>query len=108
MANVGAELCGNYERSVMHPTALAAGKPEFIRGKLIPNMYYYESIPQDAKVTMAKSDFVVITNWSTLAHFVTPPGTNFVVHAPSTSFVKGILLDMAVIFKADTRALWFN
>ena len=108
MANVGAELCGNYERPVTYPTALAAGKPEFIRGKLIPNMYYYESIPQDAKVTMAKSDFVVITNWSTLAHFVTPPGTNFVVHAPSTSFVKGILLDMAVIFKADTRALWFN
>jgi hypothetical protein len=103
MNNTGHELAGNYERCVMHPTALAAGKPEFIREGLIPHMFYFETLPQDITETMKQAKFAVVTNWASITSLVKPAGITLVAHAPGKAFVTGLAFDIAIIFEADTK-----
>jgi hypothetical protein len=105
MSNTPTELCGNYERPIYYPTALAATKPEYVRGKMIPNFNIMErnEMVEKYKEGFNSAHFAAITSWASLTSLVTPPGTQFVAHCPDSSFVAGIAFDVAIIFKADAK-----
>ena len=57
---------------------------------------------------MVKSDWGLITNWSSLTNLIIAAGATVSCHVPHRNFVETWPLNMAVIFQADPTTLICN
>ena len=101
-------IAGNFEGGLLHPRALSAGSPSFIREKLLVSpsgCFGRNKIPF---WPMVKSDWGLITNWSSLTNLIIAAGATVSCHVPHRNFVETWPLNMAVIFQADPTTLICN
>eukprot|EP01043_Picozoa_sp_COSAG02_P018202 COSAG02_NODE_843_length_16599_cov_6.528485_16_plen_412_part_00 len=105
---VTADLAGNYERGVAFPAILAADDPAFVRTISKEWSYYgLEGNPrmsdEGPRQAALGANFMIVTNWSSLTHFIQPAGTTIVCHCAAKQFVASLAgIDMAVVFKGDS------
>mmetsp|Transcript_12499 Transcript_12499/g.24325 ORF Transcript_12499/g.24325 Transcript_12499/m.24325 type:complete len:435 (-) Transcript_12499:240-1544(-) len=110
MPGVSGNVAGNYERVIHFPASKAAATPTFVR--LLNKTWGYfgqkgnprlssEGGPKEAGQAC---NFLAVTNWASLTHFIEPAGTCVVAHCAPSNYVTDVAgFDLAVIFKADSK-----
>ena len=102
---VTSDIAANAERGIFFPRRLAASSPEYVRSKLMKHFCAWSDSHHMSAYNYAflESDFSIITNWCALVTFVHPKGTEILVHAPASAFVKADPINACIIFKADRK-----
>ena len=101
-------IAGNFERGLLHPRALSAGSPAFIREEVLGSPFGFfgkNEVPFWPAVT---SDWGLVTNWASLTKFIVAPGTTVSCHMPGGSGNEGVFqwpLNAAIIFQADPTTI---
>jgi len=97
-------IAGNFERGLLHPRALAAGSPAFMREKLLSSPSGFFGKNEVPLWPMVTSDWGLVTNWASLTKFIVTPGTTVSCHMPGGSGNEGVFqwpLNIAIVFQAD-------
>ena len=97
-------IAGNFERGLLHPRALAAGSPAFIREKLLSSPSGFYGRNEVPFWPMLLADFGIITNWASLTKFIIAPDTTVLCHVPHQYCVL-VSINFAVIFHTNPTTI---
>ena len=103
-------IAGNFERNLLHPCALAAGSPSFIREKLLSSASGFFGTNEVPLWPLFMADFGFITNWTSLTKFIVPPGATVSCHLPggpgyTSNGLFQLPVNGAVIFQANPTTI---
>ena len=101
-------IAGNFVRPALHPRALAAGTPAFIRKRLIPPPHVFFGKNEIPFWPMAKCDIGFVNNLTSLTTFIITPNTSVSCHVGHRDLVETSPLNATIIFHADPTTIICN
>ena len=101
-------IAGNFVRPALHPRALAAGTPAFIRKRLIPPPHVFFGKNEIPFWPMAKCDIGSVNNLTSLTKFIVAPNTTVSCHVLHRDHVEIVPLNATIIFHADPTTILCN